>query len=80
MMSIQAVKGSRSALGFRGADRRGSRFHDEIVYVDEAGKRGHYRRTGNNAGGTEGGMTSGEPLVVRVMMKPISTLMKPSRA
>lgn len=80
MMSIQAVKGVEIGLGFRGAGRRGSEFHDEIVYVDDAGTRGHYRRTRNNAGGTEGGMTSGEPLIVRVMMKPISTLMKPLRS
>lgn len=80
MMSIQAVKGVEIGLGFRGADRRGSRFHDEIVYSEEAGTRGHYRRTSNNAGGTEGGMTSGETLIVRVMKKPISTLMKPLRS
>lgn len=80
MMSIQAVKAVEIGLGFRGAGRRGSRFHDEIVRVEEEGIPGPYRRTGNNAGGTEGGMTSGEPLVVRVMMKPISTLMKPLRS
>jgi chorismate synthase len=80
MMSIQAVKGVEVGLGFRGAGRRGSEFHDEIVHVDEAGKQGHYRRTRNNAGGTEGGMTSGEPIIVRVMKKPIATLMKPLRS
>ncbi|MDX9972766.1 MAG: chorismate synthase [FCB group bacterium] len=79
MMSIQAVKGVEVGLGFRGAERRGSAFHDEIVYTDDAGTQGHYRRTRNNAGGTEGGMTSGEPIVVRVMKKPIATLMKPLR-
>ncbi len=79
MMSIQAVKGVEIGLGFRGVDRPGSRFHDEIVYSDAPRTGSHYLRTGNNLGGTEGGMTSGEPLVVRIAKKPIATLMKPLR-
>jgi len=74
LMSLQAVKGVEIGLGFETARRRGSAVHDEI-YFDE-GARAFTRRT-NNAGGTEGGMTSGAPLVVRVAFKPLSTLMKP---
>jgi chorismate synthase len=76
--SIQAFKGVEIGLGFGCAERVGSRVHDEIDYV--AGQRdtanlGFVRRT-NNAGGLEGGMTNGMPLVVRGVMKPISTLLK----
>jgi chorismate synthase len=74
LMSLQAVKGVEIGLGFETARRRGSAVHDEI-YFDE-GMRSFTRRT-NNAGGTEGGMSSGAPLVVRVAFKPLSTLMKP---
>ncbi len=74
LMSIQAVKGVEIGLGFETARRPGSAVHDEI-YFDEA-KREFVRRT-NMAGGTEGGMTSGAPLVVRVAFKPLATLMKP---
>ncbi len=74
LMSIQAVKGVEIGLGFETARRPGSAVHDEI-YFDE-GKREFVRRT-NMAGGTEGGMTSGAPLVVRVAFKPLATLMKP---
>ena len=74
LMSIQAVKGVEIGLGFETARRPGSAVHDEI-YFDEA-KREFVRRT-NLAGGTEGGMTSGAPLVVRVAFKPLATLMKP---
>jgi chorismate synthase len=74
LMSIQAVKGVEIGLGFETARRPGSAVHDEI-YFDE-GKREFIRRT-NMAGGTEGGMTSGAPLVVRVAFKPLATLMKP---
>ncbi|GMW02342.1 MAG: chorismate synthase [Candidatus Hydrogenedentota bacterium] len=80
MMSIQAVKGVEIGLGFRGAERFGSAFHDEIVWSDEVRTGGHYRRTTNNLGGTEGSMSTGEDLVVRVVKKPISTLMKPLRS
>lgn len=69
LMSIQAMKGVEIGLGFEAARRYGSQVHDTI----EAG----YTRASNNAGGLEGGMTSGQPLVVRVAMKPLSTLMRP---
>src|SRR6267378_2380113 len=69
LMSIPAVKGVELGLGFEAARRKGSEVHDEILP-------GFARET-NRAGGTEGGMTTGEPLVVRVAMKPISTLMSP---
>ncbi|MCC6849715.1 MAG: chorismate synthase [Deltaproteobacteria bacterium] len=74
LMSIQAVKGVEIGLGFETARRPGSAVHDEI-YFDEARTR-FVRRT-NMAGGTEGGMTSGAPLVVRAAFKPLATLMKP---
>jgi chorismate synthase len=74
LMSIQAAKGVEVGLGFETARRRGSRVHDEI-YFDERGNR--FERRTNNAGGTEGGMSSGEPLVVRTAFKPLSTLMSP---
>ena len=69
LMSIPAVKGVELGLGFEAARRKGSEVHDEILP-------GLARAT-NRAGGTEGGMTTGEPLVLRVAMKPISTLMAP---
>jgi len=73
MMSIPAMKGVEIGDGFSGATRWGSEVHDRIYY-NEA--RGYFRDT-NNAGGLEGGVTNGQPLVVRVAMKPISTLMQP---
>ena len=69
LMSIQAMKGVEVGLGFEAARRFGSQVHDTI----EAG----YTRSSNNAGGLEGGMTTGGPLVLRVAMKPLSTLMRP---
>jgi len=71
LMSIPAVKGVELGLGFEAARRKGSEVHDEILP-------GLSRAT-NRAGGTEGGMTTGEPVVARVAMKPISTLMSPLR-
>ncbi|HLZ46150.1 MAG TPA: chorismate synthase [Gemmatimonadales bacterium] len=71
MMSIPAVKGVELGLGFEAARRKGSEVHDEIMPG--------FTRATNRAGGTEGGMTTGEPLVARVAMKPISTLMSPLR-
>ncbi|HXQ28981.1 MAG TPA: chorismate synthase [Gemmatimonadales bacterium] len=71
LMSIPAVKGVELGLGFEAARRKGSEVHDEILPG--------FDRATNRAGGTEGGMTTGEPLVVRVAMKPISTLMSPLR-
>ena len=76
MMSIPAVKGVEIGIGFEAARRTGAEVHDEI----ERGENplsGNVRRRTNRAGGLEGGMTTGEPLIVRVAMKPISTLMRP---
>ena len=75
MMSIQAVKGVEIGDGFEVAGRRGSEAHDPIVW-DEADK--SYRRESTLAGGTEGGMTTGELLVVRAAMKPLATLNRPT--
>ena len=80
LMSIPAVKGVEIGLGFEAARLPGSAVHDAIEPGEGGGARdaraGFQRRT-NNAGGLEGGMTTGEPLVLRVAMKPISTLMSP---
>jgi len=72
-MSIPAIKGVEIGTGFDNAMKPGSEVHDAI-YWDQA--RGYYRQT-NRAGGTEGGMSTGEELVVRAALKPIATLMKP---
>jgi chorismate synthase len=79
LMSIPAVKGVEIGLGFEAARRPGSAVHDPILAepVRGASVRVGYDRQTNHAGGLEGGMTTGEPLVVRVAMKPISTLMSP---
>jgi chorismate synthase len=79
LMSIPAVKGVEIGLGFEAARRPGSAVHDAIEAGSDGADaaRGGFRRASNNAGGLEGGMTTGEPLVVRVAMKPISTLMSP---
>src|SRR5262245_6753150 len=74
LMSVQAAKGVEIGLGFEAARRPGSVVHDEIRFHE--GTRRFERRT-NNAGGTEGGMSSGAPLVVRTAFKPLSTLMSP---
>lgn len=74
LLSLQAAKGVEIGLGFRMARLPGSQVHDEI-FVDQQTQ--EFARRSNNAGGTEGGMTSGAPLVVRVAFKPISTLMSP---
>jgi chorismate synthase len=76
LMAIPAVKGVEIGGGFSAARRRGSEVHDAIV---RGGTRatGGFTRASNRAGGLEGGMTTGEPIVVRVAMKPISTLMRP---
>jgi chorismate synthase len=76
MLSIQAVKGCGIGDGFDLAGRPGSAAHDEIFYEDA---RGYYRET-NRSGGVEGGMSTGEPLVVRCAMKPLPTLTKPLRS
>jgi chorismate synthase len=89
LMSIPAVKGVEIGLGFEAARRPGSEVHDAISGADgqEGGgaalppvggdARAGFRRGSNNAGGLEGGITTGEPVVARVAMKPISTLMAP---
>jgi chorismate synthase len=74
LMSVQAAKGVEVGLGFETARRPGSKVHDEI-HFDEGLRR--FTRQTNNAGGTEGGMSSGEPVVVRTAFKPLSTLMSP---
>ncbi|MGE0355102.1 MAG: chorismate synthase [Gemmatimonadales bacterium] len=76
LMSIPAVKGVEIGLGFEAARRPGSEVHDPILAGGDP-VRGGFRRETNRAGGLEGGMTTGEPLIVRVGMKPISTLMAP---
>jgi len=76
VMSIQAMKGVGVGDGFELAGRVGSEAHDEIFFSDE---RGYYRDT-NRAGGLEGGMTTGGPLVVQGAMKPLPTLTKPLRS
>jgi len=72
LMSIQAIKGVEVGDGFTGARRWGSEAHDEIAYRD-----GEFTRATDRAGGTEGGMSTGQPLRVRAAMKPLSTLMQP---
>lgn len=74
MMSIQAIKGVEIGPGFRNARVPGSEVHDPIVPADEKPRSGRIGRASNRAGGLEGGVTTGEPLVVRGAMKPISTL------
>jgi chorismate synthase len=87
LMSIPAVKAVEVGLGVEAARRPGSRVHDPIDPSPDAARgprppaggdlRAGFRRPSNNAGGLEGGITTGEPLVLRVAMKPISTLMSP---
>jgi chorismate synthase len=77
LMSIHAVKGVEIGLGFEGARLRGSEAHDEIDAAPENTRAGGVRRRTNRAGGLEGGISNGEPIVVKVAMKPISTLMRP---
>lgn len=72
MMSIQAMKGVEIGEGFENATRRGTQVHDEIVRDDE----GNLHRRTNRAGGLEGGISTGESIVIRVAMKPISTVLK----
>ena len=74
LMSVQAIKGVEVGIGFEASRRPGSRVHDEIFYKD-----GYYRSS-NNAGGIEGGMSNGEPIVIRAAMKPIPTLYSPLRS
>ncbi|WP_339149823.1 MULTISPECIES: chorismate synthase [unclassified Sutcliffiella] len=73
IMSINAFKGVEFGVGFQAASLPGSKVHDEIAWSEERG----YYRLSNNLGGFEGGMTTGMPIVVRGVMKPIPTLYKP---
>lgn len=73
MMSIQAIKGVEIGLGFAAARLPGSKVHDEITFDKKSG----FSHKTNNAGGIEGGITNGEPIIVRIAMKPIATLGKP---
>jgi chorismate synthase len=77
LLSIPAVKGVEIGMGFAAAGATGADVHDEMEPAPQSIFTGGVRRLTNRAGGLEGGMTTGEPLVVRVAMKPISTLMKP---
>ncbi|HTE43669.1 MAG TPA: chorismate synthase [Gemmatimonadaceae bacterium] len=77
IMSIPAVKGVEIGMGFQTARVTGAEVHDEIEMAPGQTRTGNVRRKTNRAGGLEGGMTTGEQLVVRVAMKPISTLMRP---
>ena len=72
LMGIQAMKAVEIGDGLQSSRRRGSEAHDEIFYKD-----GQFVRNSDRAGGVEGGMTTGQPLRVRVAMKPISTVMRP---
>jgi chorismate synthase len=76
VMSIQAVKGVEIGEGFEVAGRRGSEAHDAVTWSADGG----YQRSSALAGGVEGGMSTGEPLVVRAAMKPLATLNKPTLA
>lgn len=76
LMSIQSVKAVEIGEGVAAAGMPGSEVHDEIYYSEEK----NYHRFSNRAGGIEGGVTNGEPVVVRVYHKPISTLYKPLKS
>jgi chorismate synthase len=77
MMSIPAVKGVEIGGGFSIARKRGSEVHDEIFSASDRRRTADLERRTNRAGGLEGGITTGEPITVRLAMKPISTLMRP---
>src|SRR5262249_34475150 len=72
LASVQAMKGVEIGLGFESAARPGSEVHDPIHYQN-----GRFVRPSNRAGGVEAGLSNGEPIVVRVAMKPIPTLARP---
>ena len=80
VMAVQAIKGVEIGLGFEAARRRGSQVHDPTEQGNESQRDkanlGFVRPT-NNAGGIEGGMTNGQPLIIRAAKKPISTLARP---
>lgn len=76
VLSINAFKGVEFGIGFEAARKNGSEVHDEIIWDEEKG----YTRATNRLGGLEGGMTTGMPIVVRGVMKPIPTLYKPLKS
>ncbi len=76
IMSINAFKGVEFGLGFEMARKPGSEVHDEIAWTEE---KGYYRKS-NRLGGFEGGMTTGMPIIVKGVMKPIPTLYKPLKS
>ncbi|PTX59905.1 chorismate synthase [Melghirimyces profundicolus] len=76
IVSINAFKGAEIGIGFEAGERKGSEVHDEILWSEEKG----FHRATNRLGGFEGGMTTGEPIVVRGVMKPIPTLYKPLKS
>ena len=73
VLSVQAMKGISFGLGFEAADRVGSKVHDQICYKKGQG----FGRASNHAGGIEGGMSNGEPIILQAVMKPIPTLYQP---
>ncbi len=73
VLSVQAIKGVSFGLGFEAGNRLGSEVHDPIQYTKGTG----YSHASNNAGGIEGGMSNGEPIIVQAVMKPIPTLYSP---
>src|SRR6266508_1274236 len=75
VLSINAVKGVEFGAGFQGAASPGADFHDEIDYQE-----GRFRHLTNRAGGLTGGVTNGEPIDLRIAIKPISTMKKPMRS
>ncbi len=83
LMSVQAIKGVEIGLGYDAANKYGSEVHDEIFYQklgEGKSLTGGFKRITNNAGGIEGGISNGEPIVVRAYMKPIPTLKKSLRS
>lgn len=83
LMSVQAIKGVEFGLGYNASNKYGSEVHDEIFYQKPTKRNsltGRFKRHTNNAGGIEGGISNGEPIVTRAYMKPIPTLKKPLRS
>jgi chorismate synthase len=79
VMAVQAIKGVEIGMGFEAARTQGSKVHDPIHYDETQSHLPNlgFTRPSNNAGGLEGGMTNGQPLILRAAKKPISTLRKP---
>ncbi|HBV89030.1 MAG TPA: chorismate synthase [Desulfosporosinus sp.] len=73
VLSVQAMKGISFGIGFEAGERLGSKVHDPIRFEEGQG----YRRASNHAGGIEGGMSNGEPIILQAVMKPIPTLYQP---